>query len=306
MGNLFRRFSDWFALFGLMFLMVGMIGTARQFKDIFMMRAEPQEEGFLPITVEVVDGKSLTRHAPGMSSGSSLATAPEVQAGPTMTPFLPMEAALEEGAEIPGQSTAQDTLALADHAAQGNDSTVEAGSAATLEAPEVSSVAENSPPTAAPTLDPVVPDWIRISVIDLEAPVVSVSPEKVNLNGRLFEQWIAPNMPAAGWHDRSARLGEMGNVVLNGHHNIYGSVFSSLKDLEAGNEIVVFSQDRVFIYVVAQVLLLEERYATLDQRTNNAQWILPSEDNRLTLVTCWPPESNTHRLIVVARLVGNP
>ena len=35
----------------------------------------------------------------------------------------------------------------------------------------------------------------------------------------------------------------------------------------------------------------------------NAAWIMPSEDERLTLVTCWPYTSNTHRLIIVARPV---
>ena len=35
-------------------------------------------------------------------------------------------------------------------------------------------------------------------------------------------------------------------------------------------------------------------------RLANARWIQPSEDERLTLITCWPYESNTHRLIIVA------
>ena len=30
------------------------------------------------------------------------------------------------------------------------------------------------------------------------------------------------------------------------------------------------------------------------------QWVQPPENARLTLVTCWPSTSNTHRLIVVA------
>jgi sortase (surface protein transpeptidase) len=28
-----------------------------------------------------------------------------------------------------------------------------------------------------------------------------------------------------------------------------------------------------------------------------------TDDERLTLVTCWPADSNTHRLIIVARAV---
>ena len=35
-------------------------------------------------------------------------------------------------------------------------------------------------------------------------------------------------------------------------------------------------------------------------REENGRWIQPSDDERLTLVTCWPADSNTHRLILVA------
>jgi sortase (surface protein transpeptidase) len=32
----------------------------------------------------------------------------------------------------------------------------------------------------------------------------------------------------------------------------------------------------------------------------NTAWIGPMDDERITLVTCWPETSNTHRLVVVA------
>ncbi len=36
-------------------------------------------------------------------------------------------------------------------------------------------------------------------------------------------------------------------------------------------------------------------------RIANAKYIQPTEDERITLVTCWPYTNNTHRLIIVAR-----
>jgi sortase A len=48
-------------------------------------------------------------------------------------------------------------------------------------------------------------------------------------------------------------------------------------------------------------MILPEKYEEMDIRMNNAQWILPSVDERLTLISCWPFESNTHRVIIVAR-----
>jgi sortase A len=38
----------------------------------------------------------------------------------------------------------------------------------------------------------------------------------------------------------------------------------------------------------------------LEVRLANAEWIKATEDERITLITCWPYESNTHRVVVVA------
>jgi sortase A len=53
-------------------------------------------------------------------------------------------------------------------------------------------------------------------------------------------------------------------------------------------------------------MILPERDMDMDTRMENARWILPSTDERLTLITCWPAESNTHRLIVVAQPLNPP
>ncbi|PKO21803.1 MAG: hypothetical protein CVU38_12900, partial [Chloroflexi bacterium HGW-Chloroflexi-1] len=46
---------------------------------------------------------------------------------------------------------------------------------------------------------------------------------------------------AAGWHKNSARPGEIGNVVLSGHHNIEGEVFRYVVDLEPGDKITLYA-----------------------------------------------------------------
>ena len=53
-------------------------------------------------------------------------------------------------------------------------------------------------------------------------------------------------------------------------------------------------------HTVARVMVLEEKFQPLEVRLENAQWIQESTDERLTLVTCWPNDDNTHRVIVVA------
>jgi LPXTG-site transpeptidase (sortase) family protein len=145
-----------------------------------------------------------------------------------------------------------------------------------------------------------IPDRIVIPAIELDAPVVPSALVEVATWGKLYQQWVAPDLFASGWHTTSAPLGVAGNTVLNGHHNIRGEVFGRLVDLVAGDLIWAYSGDQGFVYRIAMVTILPERWQPMDVRVANAQWIQPSRDERLTLVTCWPSTSNTHRLVIVA------
>ncbi|MDZ4158429.1 MAG: sortase [Anaerolineaceae bacterium] len=149
--------------------------------------------------------------------------------------------------------------------------------------------------------NPEVPIRVYIEAIDLNAPVVAAMVRKVWLGGKQYEQWLAPDEFAAGWHTSSARLGEPGNTVLNGHHNSKGEVFRRLEDLQRGDIVVISGREAVYRYRIVNRMIVPEKKLAADGRLENARWISPSEDERLTLVTCWPYESNTHRLILVAR-----
>jgi LPXTG-site transpeptidase (sortase) family protein len=146
----------------------------------------------------------------------------------------------------------------------------------------------------------LIPDRLVITSIGLDAPIVPAKVKKVDFQGQTYYQWLAPNKPAVGWHDSSALLGLPGNTVLNGHHNVYGKVFKDLVKVHEGDLIEVYSGDQVFKYRVALAMLLPERFKSLTVRFENARWILPTDDERLTLITCWPADSNTHRVVIVA------
>jgi sortase A len=104
----------------------------------------------------------------------------------------------------------------------------------------------------------------------------------------------------AGWHVNSEYPGNGGNVVLSGHNNIEGEVFRDLIDLAEGDTVRLFVDDTVYPYEVVGKMLLEEEGMPLDKRRQNAQWIGPTDDERLTLVSCWPYSTFTHRLIIIA------
>ena len=155
---------------------------------------------------------------------------------------------------------------------------------------------------AAPT--PAQPERLTIPAIQLDAPIVPALQRSVTVAETDYFQWLAPDEFASGWHTNSARLGEPGNLVLNGHHNVHGQVFRDLVNLSIGDRIVVSGGGLIFEYEVANIMILPERNQPVEQRIENARWIEPSVDTRLTLITCWPYESNTHRLVVVARPVS--
>jgi LPXTG-site transpeptidase (sortase) family protein len=149
---------------------------------------------------------------------------------------------------------------------------------------------------------PVAGQPLRIVIprIELDAPVRRVDLEAIEYEGQNYFQWQVPYSREAGWHSDSALLGEAGNIVLNGHHNIYGEVFRYLVDLEIGDEIVLYDENEAYRYTVEQQVLLPEQGEPVAVRLANAAWMDATDEPRLTLVTCWPYTGNTHRLIVVA------
>jgi sortase A len=155
-------------------------------------------------------------------------------------------------------------------------------------------------PSPTPTATPVLPSRIVIPSIGVDAPVVPISWHTIEVNGEEQPAWDVPDMYAVGWHETSASLGLHGNTVLNGHNTTNGEVFRDLYTMEAGDTVVVYSEDMPYTYTVAEVLVLPEAGQPLEVRLENARYILPTEEERLTLVTCHPYGSLRNRLIVIA------
>ncbi|NOZ28624.1 MAG: sortase [Chloroflexi bacterium] len=146
------------------------------------------------------------------------------------------------------------------------------------------------------------PTRIVAPSIDLDAPVVTVGWSAQERDGRWFSEWQTASY-AAGFHQDSALPGHVGNTVISGHHNIEGKVFEHLIALKPGDLVILYADDRPYQYRVVDKFLVKEAGAPLEQRRQNARWIAPTRDERLTLVTCWPPDGNTYRVIVIAKPV---
>jgi sortase A len=139
-----------------------------------------------------------------------------------------------------------------------------------------------SGPVIEPTPGPTAALRIRIPAINIDAPIVQ---------GDGWEQL----KKGVGQHIGSVNPGETGNVVLSAHNDIYGEIFRHLDQLQEGDEIIVATQTREYIYRVSywQIVLPSE-----------VSVMGPSPDPIITLISCYPYLINSDRIIVVAELIN--
>lgn len=113
-------------------------------------------------------------------------------------------------------------------------------------------------------------------------------------------EWDSPG-PDVGWVVTSALPDEQGNILLYGHNNLYVEVFKRLAELRPGDRITLQTQEQEWVYEVRQVLKLPILGADAEQMAAYRKYLQPTSQARLTLISCWPPLSNTHRVVVIAR-----
>lgn len=158
-------------------------------------------------------------------------------------------------------------------------------------------------PTAAPVSRPAAgspPTRLAIPKILVDIPVLPVGVKTVVERGGSKVLWAdVPN--AGGFHQTSAYPGNAGNIVINGHRDIQGSVFRNLDKVEIGDEILLYVNEQAYEYTVTEILVVPETFASLEQRVDNLRLIGTMPEERLTLITCTPLGLATHRLLVIAK-----
>lgn len=163
--------------------------------------------------------------------------------------------------------------------------------------------------TAAPVGSNPPPVRLIIPGLGLDVPVEEVSWDVSFADGSWQSVWQTAS-GAAGHHRNSANPGESGNVVISGHHNTRGEVFREVSEIGRPDasfglrdEIVLVASDgRRYTYMVVQWERFEEETATRQVRQEHGRYLDQTSEARLTLVTCWPYESNSHRVVVIAEL----
>jgi sortase A len=148
-------------------------------------------------------------------------------------------------------------------------------------------------------MTPVSTDFgLVIPKINANALVIpNVSPGNENEYVKILQKGVAH---AAGTNFP----GEVGNVYLFSHStdapwNVvrYNAIFYLLRELEEGDQVVIFYQGRRYNYIVFDKIVVEP---------DDVSYLTNKYDKSvLTMQTCDPPGTLLKRLIVRARLAGS-
>jgi len=142
--------------------------------------------------------------------------------------------------------------------------------------PMVQSLANIPIPTSAP--DQAV--RIQIPALNIDAPIVQ---------GDGWEQL----KKGVGKYIGSPDPGHDGNVVLSAHNDVYGEIFRYLDRLVPGDQVIIYTQQRQFVYVVDRTVLVEPTAVEVMASTGSPT---------VTLISCYPYLVNNQRIVVFARL----
>jgi sortase A len=142
--------------------------------------------------------------------------------------------------------------------------------------PMVQSLANLPVPTAAP--DQAL--RIQIPAIKIDAPVVQ---------GDGWEQL----KKGVGQNISSANPGQDGNVILSAHNDVYGELFRYLDKLQPGDQVVLYTQQRQYTYVVDRTAVVEPTAVEVMASTGSPT---------VTLISCYPYLVDKQRIVVFARL----
>jgi sortase A len=142
--------------------------------------------------------------------------------------------------------------------------------------PMVQSLANIPIPTAAP--DQAI--RLQVPALKVDAPIVQ---------GDGWEQL----KKGVGQNVGSANPGQNGNVILSAHNDVYGELFRYLDKLAPGDQVILYTQQRQYVYVVDRTAIVEPTAVEVMASTGSPT---------VTLISCYPYLVDKQRIVVFARL----
>jgi sortase A len=121
---------------------------------------------------------------------------------------------------------------------------------------------------------------IQIPAIGVEAPIVQGIGDEQLKKG--VGQFIG-----------SANPGEKNNIILSAHNDIFGEIFRDLDRLKPGDQVVIFTSQRSYTYIVSGTEVVEP---------TRVEVMAPTDKAVVTLISCYPYRIDNKRIVVTGHL----
>jgi sortase A len=132
-----------------------------------------------------------------------------------------------------------------------------------------------------PTPSPEQAVRIQIPAISVDAPVVmGDGPEQLK--------------KGVGQYIYSANPGQDGNLVLSAHNDVFGEIFRDLDQLENGDEVIIYTNQHSYTYIVQQQQVVGPLQVEV---------MAPTTDPVVTLISCYPYLVDNQRIVITAALI---
>lgn len=144
----------------------------------------------------------------------------------------------------------------------------------------------------------VSPATLLISKLSIEAPIIP------NVPGLDDTSYLKALENGVAHYDGTPLPGSKGNSVIFGHSDYYKKqpgnykqVFKSLNKLKKGDQFEILkSNDRLRYEVIRSEVVADDDLSVLN----------PSDNEQVTLLTCWPPGTIDKRYVVVGKRLDKP
>ncbi|MDF2545665.1 MAG: hypothetical protein K0R93_563 [Anaerosolibacter sp.] len=119
---------------------------------------------------------------------------------------------------------------------------------------------------------------------------------KINLKQPLFSGASQKNLKIGLGHMvETSKIGEVGNASIAGHRShTFGRFFNRLDEVDVNDEIEILIDGKTLKYIVYEKVIVEPTDISVLKRNK--------KDRILTLITCHPLYTSTHRLIIHAKM----
>ena len=131
-----------------------------------------------------------------------------------------------------------------------------------------------------PTPGPQQAVRIQIPAIGVDAPIVQ---------GDGWEQL----KKGVAQHIGSAIPGESNNIVLTAHNDVFGEIFRYLDQLKTGDQVVIYTSQRSYTYLVTGSEIVEP---------TQVEVLAPTTRPIATLISCYPYLVDNKRIVIRAAL----